>query len=523
MKDNDANNQNQNQQPQQSVEGTNPIGSINPTASTTATQVTSQTPPPTGESFAASFPSQSNPFPSQQKTVQATTVKQNQALKPNKKFKIPKILIFLFLTLLFVLIAGLIYTFFFKGKIGSSGVKGEIVWWGLWEDESVVTPLIQEYESKNPGVKVTYIQQSPADYRERLINSINKGEGPDVFRFHNSWTLMLKNQLDMMPNSVMGYEEYKSTYYPVIVSDLSIANQAYGIPLGYDALTLYINKDMLEASGQSYPETWDDFRQLAQQLTIRNTSSSLVVSGAALGKTENVDHWQEIVALMMIQNNVNLRKPQDETRLTSDAALFFKRFAAADGMWNPRLPSSTIGFANGTVAMYFGPSWRAFDIKQINPDLNFITIPLPQLPKNEPDEPSYSYATYWAEGVSKTSVNKQLAWDFLKFLSSRESLQKLFENASKTRMFGEAYPRVDMADMLINHEILGSIIMLAPEAKSWYLASFTYDGESGVNTTLSKYFETALNKDPGGISEGNIQILQNGINKTITSFQNQQQ
>ena len=85
------------------------------------------------------------------------------------------------------------------GKDG--GGEADLTWWGLWEDESVVAPLIAEYQEANPKVKIQYVKQSQQDYRERLTNALAKGEGPDIFRFHNSWVPMLKNELDFVPPS----------------------------------------------------------------------------------------------------------------------------------------------------------------------------------------------------------------------------------------------------------------------------------------------------------------------------------
>ena len=69
----------------------------------------------------------------------------------------------------------------------------------------------------------------------------------------------------------------------------------------------------------------------------------------------------------------------------------------------------------------------------------------------------------------------------------------MYENASKTRLFGEPYPRAEMASLLSQDPIVGSIVTLAPDAQSWYLASRTFDGATGINSQIGKYFEDAIN------------------------------
>jgi len=396
------------------------------------------------------------------------------------------VLIILVLTLL-----GLGFLVFTKLKSSTKAPSGEIVWWGLWEDESTISPLIAEYEAKNPKVKVKYIEQSKQDYRERLTNALAKGTGPDIFTFHNSWVPMFKNYLDPIPAVVMTPSEFSQVFYPVMASDLTSGTGILGIPLGYDALALFINSDIFASYGKNLPVTWDDLRSLAIELTKKDDQGVIIQSGAALGRTENVDHWQEILALMMLQNGADLTNPTG--KLAEDALTFFTLFSANDGVWDASLPTSTAMFAGGKLAMYFAPSWRVFEILQLNPSLNFKTVPLPQLAKGSSNQKDVAYATYWVQGVSNKGKNKTVAWEFLKFISSKDSLSKLFVNASKQRKFGEAYPRVDMASLLTDHPILGSIISQAPNARSWYLQSRTFDGPTGINSLINKYFEDAVN------------------------------
>jgi ABC-type glycerol-3-phosphate transport system substrate-binding protein len=143
--------------------------------------------------------------------------------------------------------------------------------------------------------------------------------------------------------------------------------------------------------------------------------------------------------------------------------------------------------------MYVAPSWRAFDIIQQNPNLQFKAYPIPQLPKDSPSQPDITYATYWAQGVWVNSQNKDIAWDFLKFLSTEETLTKFYQNAAKIRNFGEPYSRTDMASLLTDHPLAGPVVAQAPGAESWYLASRTFDGPTGINSLMAKYFEDAIN------------------------------
>ena len=393
-------------------------------------------------------------------------------------------------------------------------VGGEIVWWGLWEDEASVKTIISEYEATNPKIKIKYVKQSKEDYRERLTNALAKGTGPDIFRFHNSWVPMLKSELDKVPASTYSAAEFSTTFYPVAVSDLTYGTSLVGIPLEYDGLSLYINEEIFEKSGKSIPTTWNELRQTARELTVKDESGNITQSGVSLGSTENIDHWPEVLGLMMLQNGVDLSRPTG--KLAEDALEFYTIFSSVDEVWDATLPPSTVSFASGKTAMYFGPSWRAFEIRLQNPNLRFKTVPVPQLPKTSANEADVNYASYWVEGVWARSKKKTDAWDFLKYISQKETLQSFYQNASKVRMFGEPYPRIDMEPLLIDHPIIGSTVIGAKTAQTWFLQSRTWDGPTGINSQINKYFEDAVNavnsgKEPSKslepVAAGVIQVL----------------
>ena len=348
-------------------------------------------------------------------------------------------------------------------------------YWGLWEPSEVMAPLINKYQKSNHKVKIEYEKQSPREYRERLISRIAAGGGPDIFRFHNSWVPMLKNHLYQIPNKIVEKTTFDKIFYPVSVSDLTATNGVWGIPLEFDGLGLYINLDLFKAAGiDKIPTTWDELRTTASQLTVRD-GGKIKTAGVALGSAKNVDHFSDILALMMLQNGATLINPTDQ--LAQDAVDFFTLFTKAPveaRVWDETQPASTLAFAQGNLAMYFAPSWRVFEIKAANPSLNFKIVPVPQLPGAK-----VTWASYWVEGVSVKSKNKEAAAAFLKFLSQPDNLQLFYTEAAKTRLFGEPYSRVDLAQTLADDPFVGAYLADAATAKSGPFSSTTFD--NGLN------------------------------------------
>lgn len=355
-------------------------------------------------------------------------------------------------------------------------------YWGLWEPSEVLTEVLKEFETQNPGVTVKYTKQSHKDYRQRLQTAIAGGTGPDVFRFHASWTPMLAQDLGTAPSSVISTADFQKNYYPIANSQLQVNGQIVGIPLMYDGLALYYNKDIFRTANVQPPKTWPELKTLASQLTV-NSDAGIERGGVAIGNATNVEHFSDIIALLILQNGGDLKNPN--TQEGRDAMLFYTNFVKVDKVWSDTLPSSTVAFSRGDVAMMFAPSWRVHEIKALNPQLNFGIASLPKLQNTD-----VTWGSYWAEGVNAKGKQVATSWKLIQFLSQPETLKKLYSNASEIRAFGELYPRTDMASELSSNEYAAPYLSDAKQAQGGFLSSYTHD--TGLNDVMIKYYQDGV-------------------------------
>jgi multiple sugar transport system substrate-binding protein len=388
----------------------------------------------------------------------------------------------------------------------------QLTYWGLWEPSQVVSQVLADFERDNPGIKVTYEQQSHKDYRERLMSRLEGGAGPDVFRFHNTWVIMLQDYLESMPDSVMSEAQFESTFYPVTVNSLTTQKGIVGMPLMFDGLGLYYNKTIFKAAGKTPPTTWEELRRTANQLTLRDANGAIQRAGVAMGTTSNVDHWSDILGLLMLQNGADLSKPN--SNLGRDSLTFYTIFSKQDKIWDDTLPASHAAFALEKVAMILAPSWRAHDIKAISQSIDFAIAPAPQLAGGE-----VNWASFWAEGVSNKSnkAKQDAGWKLLQYLSDKEVMRQFYTQASTIRAFGEPFSRVDLADQLTGDPLVGAYISSAPTAKSWYMASRTFD--NGINDKIIKYYEDAINAVNTGADEMEaLMTVEQGISQVYATY-----
>lgn len=421
--------------------------------------------------------------------------------------------------LLLLAVGALAWTFLLQPEatpVGSPSGSGAntartvtLTYWGLWEPVEVMQPLIDAYQKQNPGVTIKYTQQNSRQYRQRLQTAIDDGSGPDIFRYHNTWVPMFRTQLAAAPTRVFPATELEQNFYPIMSNELVMNDQALGVPLMYEGLALLYNKSILESANALPPQDWNELRQLANQLTIRR-DNRIERAGIALGTAENVDHFSDILGLMLLQNGAN---PGNPTTENAQAALeFYTLFSRGDNVWDTTMPNSTVAFANEQVVMIFAPSWRIHEIQELNPNIEIGVTQVPQLGGED-----VAWGTYWVEGVSKKSAQSEEAWKFLSYLAQAEQLRTFHSQAASLRGYGELYPRVDMAASLANNPELSPYLADALYASSWHMAGATYD--EGLNDQIIKYYIDAVNMvRTNGKAADALNSIAPGITQVLSRF-----
>lgn len=399
-------------------------------------------------------------------------------------------------------------------------------YWGLWEDKEIMQPIIDDYKKIHSNVTVNYMKQDPKQYRDRLKVAADKGDGPDIFRFHNTWVPMLKSYLSAMPQNVYSTSDFEKTFFPVATADLKTNGNIYGIPLMIDGLLLFYNDDMLKGANVTVPSTWIDVQNTLPKLTVKQ-NGKIVTAGIAMGTAENIEHFSDILALMMLQNGTKLEQSllscadPSNTTCGIETLTYYRKIAETpNNSWDETLDNSIVAFAGGKVAMIFAPSWEIYTIKTLSPNLNFKTAKMPQLPCDKQPCATVNWGTYWVEGVSSKSKYQKEAWEFLKYLSDINTMKKLYELEVKSRpLFGEPYSRVDLAKSLADNPYIGPLMAEAPTMKSFYLASRTNDGDTGLNSTLITYLKNAVNSLSAGVSsETAVKTANEGFKQVYIRF-----
>lgn len=390
-----------------------------------------------------------------------------------------------------------------------------LTYWGLWEADSTMESVINEFESEYPNITVEYERRDVDKYRQTLQTRIGGGDGPDVFLYHNSWVPIIVGFLSPVTSSVISPEDFENIYYPVIQKDLTLGGAVYGIPMGIDTLALFVNDSIFEETGASVPKTWEDFTNVSAGVTVKDGTDAIRTYGSSLGAYDNVNRAPEILSLLFLQNRVDLLKPENTTPSMQEALRFYTDFVTGqdniETVWDTAAPPAVISFAGGNVGMYFGYSWDIFTIKQLSPDLRFSVHPVPKLQED------LTIASYWVNGVSSKTTHPEEAQLFLAFLARKETQEKLYAESSKTRLFGLPPARRDMADLVKDNPFVYPFVQQAEAAESSYFVSDTFD--DGLNNQMNAYLGNAVRSVLGNTSvESATETLVSGMNEVMGQY-----
>lgn len=311
--------------------------------------------------------------------------------------------------------------------------------WGTDEDIQIWNEIGRSFSEKFPTISIKYTTFKKDTYESILLDRLAEGTGPDIFTLKNSWVIRHKDKISPLPQTAFNItsRDIKRTYVEIVEDDLvDQTGEILGLPLFVDSLALFYNKDVFNSSGIAEPpEIWDDIISVSRALTKKDSKGDVTRAGIALGTYPNIKHAFEILSAFILQNGdpiIDRGKNQVELREKAIEAFdFYTSFADRNKQnysWTSSFPNSLDAFAEGKAVMILGFSEDLDKIIEKNPHLNIGVTPFPQL--NE-SQSKITYGSYDLLTVSKQSLNKGAAWQFILFMTSDEQSKKYIDKFKK--------------------------------------------------------------------------------------------
>jgi len=341
-----------------------------------------------------------------------------------------------------ILLIGSIFLGILPGSRQTKPQRATLEFWGLFDNSAIWQPIFDAYKKNNSNVYFNYVQKNPDTYEQDLIEALASGKTPDIIMFRSSWLAKHGNKISPLPETVMTLRNFQEAFPDVATVDFVSQNKIYALPVWTDVLAMFYNKDLFNtANVATPPKTWDDFIKTVLKLSDKDKFGNLTKSGAAIGAANNINNAADILSLLMLQAGTKMisddgkeaafDKPitaGNSTYKPGESALrFYTDFAnpkSSAYTWNDKLPNSFDAFTSGQTAIIFDYAVNIPRIKQKAPNLRLGIAPTPQLV--DATKIVY-YADFWGYSVPLVSQNKDAAWNFLVFLTTKD-INKYFSN-----------------------------------------------------------------------------------------------
>src|SRR3954452_13815742 len=326
-----------------------------------------------------------------------------------------------------------------------------IQWWEPEMPSGALRGIMNDFEAKNPGIKVTLVSGPYATTRDQIVVGAASGTLSDVVGLDGAWVNGLSKQgaiasLDPLMDAA-GYDRSQ------IADIIKVNGQSVMFPLASFVYPVFVNLDLAKAAGiDKMPTNRTEFAEAAKKMTNADKNQSGWVLPLSLetpnGIQNNVMAWVWASGASMLKDG----KPDLENEAVVGTLNYVKQLNDAGvispGIFAKKEQDKVEDFVNGRVGMMIDSLAHINLIRERNPKLNFGISAVPAI-DGYTGKRGMPYAS-WGIGISEGGKHKTEAWKLVQYLMSPEVNSKLVTIANAIPGNVHAKPDLSKSDPLFS-------------------------------------------------------------------------
>ncbi len=305
----------------------------------------------------------------------------------------------------------------------------KIVYWTHWEQN---TEFNKWYETKGKefakktGYEVEVVTIPFQGYESKYLAALmGKSGAPDFFNGMAQQWCGQYDFCDRMPADLEKIWDENIPKYMVPIGKWKGAR--YGIPIENGNFgQMYLNVDMFKKAGlnpDQPPKTFDELLVAMKKLTILDAKGepaqvgfAIRHKGVPLGVADKFLSFAHAFGARMLSPTLDQATGYANSPEMVAALTFFGNLVLKDKVASLALGSPEDAFAQKRAAVMFRESWYFGWLKNNAPDVAFKVYALPC----QKLCPGAGNLFPWADLVYKNSPNKQIVWEYMRFISNAQ-------------------------------------------------------------------------------------------------------
>lgn len=350
--------------------------------------------------------------------------------------------------------------------------------WDVADDVDRQQAIVDKFNAEHDDIEVT-LEAYGSDFDTKISAGMGSGDTPDVMYMWNYPAYY--EGLEPLDSYIEGEgADYKSNFYDTLWNYNSIDGAVYGIPVGFTTHALFYNKDLFAQAGVEEPTndwTWDDLQAAAKEITEKTDATGFAFQMKPDPYDFEMYLWSNGTAYCDAEGNLDGYVNSEQSKEVLEMFQTMEK----EGYGIATEKNGTDEFRSGQVAMYVYGSWS---INTLNEDgMNYGVVNIPSFGS----EPSVSILSSSGVAMSKTSENKEAAWEFIKFWTNEEN------NIERIGLELPVLNSVVESEGIMDQAEYAPFYTMLEQSSGHTPASFIIEDWSEVSENLSLAFESVFN------------------------------
>lgn len=290
--------------------------------------------------------------------------------------------------------------------------------------------MAEAFMAENPDVTIEFIGTPMNNLYAQLTTMATGGNVPDIFTNSPEFYAQAQELGIVQPLGDLLGEEFIDGFQPALLEQAVIDGELQFAPFFTIPTGLLYRSDLMEAAGQEPPTTWEEFREVAEALTVDEDGDgtpeqygfAMVGSNDGSGGSRFLPIMRTFGAAELVEEGDGWTTEFDSPEAVAAFELYGDLVEA--GVVPPGPLQTSYGEAislmsTETAAMMVTGSHSIGAITAQNPELEgkLAAVPLPSAPGEDP----VAALGMLGFSISSSSEHQEAAADYIRFILSEEN------------------------------------------------------------------------------------------------------